>query len=464
MKNINILAKGLFMAVVAASMSLTSCKDEPDKYETASGKPTIHYIRCLSSEVEGRNEEAGTHHTNGELVTEAYPQSTLCLVGENLRSITQIYFNNLKAVMNSSYITDNTLIVDVPKNVPTEVTDKIYMITADKDTLDYDFHVVISAPVIANMECEYAKPGSEQTIFGQYMISDPNSPLTVWFKDKDDKDVKAEISYIAEDFTSVTFVIPENAAEGPVTIQSIYGTTTSNFRYMDTRGLMFDFDGKTGLAFDDHCWHGHSAKEDDYSLSGKYIQMGPATLDETAAWNDGDFALEYWCGDWNNPQTYEGNGARLFDIVDFSKSEDMTLKFEMCIPSDNKWSAGAMQFIFAPTSAVTLSGNPDVYGNATAGANNTFFRTAADGGLDLPRALYRPWTATGSYDTGGKWITVSLPISSSFVYNFDGSGVSAALSEEDFASLTIFLIGGGVNGTECTPIIKIDNIRAVPNK
>ena len=35
---------------------------------------------------------------------------------------------------------------------------------------------------------------------------------------------------------------------------------------------------------------------------------------------------------------------------------------------------------------------------------------------------------------------------------------------EDFASLTIFVVGGGVNGIECTPVIKIDNIRAVPNR
>jgi hypothetical protein len=99
-----------------------------------------------------------------------------------------------------------------------------------------------------------------------------------------------------------------------------------------------------------------------------------------------------------------------------------------------------------------------------AGANNTFFRTKADGGLDIPRALYRPWTTTGSYDTGDKWVTVTLPIAMSFVYNFDGSGLTYNLKKEDFASLTIFVIGGGVNGTECNPYIMIDNIRAVPNK
>ncbi len=104
--------------------------------------------------------------------------------------------------------------------------------------------------------------------------------------------------------------------------------------------------------------------------------------------------------------------------------------------------------------------------------NNIYFRDAASlqensyfkNLKPLPRALYRPWTATGSYDTGGKWITVTIPIASSFVYDYDGSGLTFNLKEEDFAGLTIFVVGGGVNGEECQPIIKIDNIRVVPNK
>ena len=170
-------------------------------------------------------------------------------------------------------------------------------------------------------------------------------------------------------------------------------------------------------------------------------------------------------------------GIRLFDIegIDLSKPENMILKFEMCIPSSNAWQAGAMQIIFAPTDYVSLGGGtPDVYGDQVKAANNHFFRNAeylkeCDDSYfhdkdPLPRALYRPWTTTGSFDTGGKWITVTIPIASSFVYSFDGSGLTFNLKEKDFASLTIFVVGGGVKGKECQPIIKIDNIRVIPNK
>ena len=464
MNKMKTYTKGLLFASLAvAGLTLSSCKDQPDKYEVADGKPTVNYVRCLSTEVHNNNDAADMHYTNGEMVLEASPQSTLALVGENLRSVYELYFNDRKAVLNTSYITDNTLIVDVPKDVPIMVTDKIYMITQSKDTVTYDFHVVIPSPVVTAMSCEYAKPGDRVKISGSYMVNDAGVPLEVYFRNAQDQEIPATINSISDDFTSIEVTVPDDAAEGPLTVTSIYGTTYSSFYYKDTRGMLFDFDnGRTQQG-----WHARTITSSEKSLSGNYLVLGEgATMSADAAWDDGNNSFEYWCGDWNTPESYpDPEGIRLFDVVDFSKPENMNLKFEMRIPSTNAWAAGAMQIIFAPTSAVTLSGNsPDIYGNEVAGANNTFFRTKADGGLDIPRALYRPWTATGSFDTNDEWITVTIPIASSFVYNFDGSGLTFNLQKEDFASLTIFIVGGGVNGTECNPYIMIDNIRAVPNK
>ena len=143
----------------------------------------------------------------------------------------------------------------------------------------------------------------------------------------------------------------------------------------------------------------------------------------------------------------------------------MALKFELYIPSSNPWSAGAMQIGFEGVDMVTLSGNPiDGYTNV-AGANAYMFNgegTNDEG--NFGRALYRPWTTSGSYDTGDQWVTVTIPLTD-FTYNRTGGSATAVPnSPDDFASLTIFVVGGGVNGTECYPIFKIDNIRAVPNR
>ncbi len=476
MNNMKQYTKGLlFVTMALTGLSLSSCKDQPDKYEVAGGTPTVNYVRCLSSEVKNTNDAADMHYTNGELVEEASPKSTLCLVGENMRSVYELYFNDQKAVLNTSYITDNALIVDVPKSVPTKVTDKIYMVTQGKDTVSYDFHVIIPAPNIYAMSCEYAKPGERVTFTGDYYVNYEDTPLEVFFTNTTGGLSPATINSVAKDYTSVDVTIPDDAAEGPIVMTSTYGTSSSIFHYLDSRGLLFNFDnGRI-----DQGWHGRIISDVD-GLDGNYVQLGDgtATMSKDGGWDDSNFSFEYWCGDWNTPQSYpDPQGIRLIDVADFSKPENLILKFEMCIPSSNAWKAGAMQIIFAPTDYVSLSGNsPDIYGQEVKGANNIFFRCPGLEGEPwesddyfkekdpLPRALYRPWTDTGSYDTGGKWETVTIPIASSFVYSFDGSGLTFNLKEKDFSSLTMFIVAGGVNGEECQPIVKIDNIRVIPIK
>ena len=159
MNIINQYTKGLMLAVAALGITaLTSCKDEPDKYESTDGKPTIKYIRCLSSEIHNWDDDPGTQYTDGQLVNSANPGSALVIIGDNLRSVNEIWFNDQKATLNQSTITDNTLFVSVPGNVPTEVSDKIFFVTTGKDTVTYDFKVLISSPVINSMPNEYALP------------------------------------------------------------------------------------------------------------------------------------------------------------------------------------------------------------------------------------------------------------------------------------------------------------------
>ena len=211
--------KGFILALaVTAGLMLTSCKDQPDKYEVADGIPTINYIRCLSTEIVGNNDDPDTHYTNGELVTSASPQSLLCLVGENLRSVYEMYFNDQKAILNSSYITDKTLIVAVPKSIPQEVSDKIYMITQNHDTITYDFSVVIPGPSVVSMSSEYAAAGTKASLYGNYFIDDPNVPLTVTFPNgKVVEDITINDSY-----SEITFTVPECDISGPITISNIY--------------------------------------------------------------------------------------------------------------------------------------------------------------------------------------------------------------------------------------------------
>jgi len=92
-------------ALVATTTVFTGCKDQPDKYKVADGTPTVNYVRLLSTEITTSQTTEDTHFTNGEFVTSASPQSIICLVGENLRSVYKMFFNDQQAILNTSYIT-----------------------------------------------------------------------------------------------------------------------------------------------------------------------------------------------------------------------------------------------------------------------------------------------------------------------------------------------------------------------
>ena len=479
--------KGLLLVFVAlAGLTLTSCKDQPDKYETTDGTPSIDYIRCLSTEIKSNRDASDMHYTNGELVEKASPQSTLALIGSNLRSVVKVKFNDKTAVLNNSYITDNVLIVDVPKGVPVEVTDMIYLYNTNGEVTTYPFKVVIPAPSINTMSNEYAKPGTIAKVIGEYIVDYPDSPLEVFFKDANDNNVKAEILEIDENNTSATVRIPENAAEGTITMKTLYGTSTSGFHYLESRGLLFDFDTPVKgtdfvLGSIKSGWHDFKRIKDEWSLSGTYIQLGDgvAVMDEDGGWDDSNFAFEYWCGSWDTPQVIDKASASaniaLFNVQDFSKWENLDLKFEMCIPSSSAWKSGSMQIAFQGIEQITLSGNPvtgfpDVAEPQAYIFNGEWTEETKKGCPynqgKFGRAMYRPWASekSGSFDTANEWITVRIPLKD-FTYNFEGAAAEKTFSSyKDFASLTIFVVKGGIKGKECTPIIKIDNIRVIPNK
>lgn len=432
-----------FMAAVtmASAFTLASCSDETDAEKDKGSTPVIKYARSCNID------------QADSLIVSAALGTRLAFVGDNLGDVQQVWFNDQKAKLNPTMVTSHTIIVDIPGNIPGEVNNIARFITSSGVEVEYPFNVTVPAPRIDNMTCEYAHAGDIVTINGAYFADDPNVPLTVTFPGG----IPASIKKITQEALEVE--VPEGAGEGPITVASIYGEGESGFHYMDTRGMMFDFDGLTGLT--NHGWHNMPVEDDGTGISGNYVRLGDGatTLAGKDAWDDGNFSFEYWAGSWNTPTDYpDREGVRLFDIVDFSDYNNMSIKFELCIPSSAAWQACAMQIIFAGTDKVSMgNAGTDIYGNPVAGCNNSYFQNTS------ARGLWTPWTATQAYHTDGKWITVTLPIKD-FIYASDGSGATTFLSSAaDFASLQIFLWNGGVEGVDCTPMLKIDNIRAVKN-
>ena len=322
---INRISCWLACAALVTLSVFTSCKDEPDKYEISGGSPTIRYIRPVNVE------------SADSLLTGAYMDNNICIVGENLRSITKMLFNDQEAKLVPSLITDNTMIVTVPGQIPSVVYNKIFMINNANDTTAYDFKVLVPGPSINNMSNEWAQAGEQATIYGNYFVDDPNTPLTLTISGR-----KIDIEEF--DISHITFTVPSGLSEGPIEISTVYGKVKPKFNYCDTNGMLFNDwgtydagDKSTGLT--NHGWHAQKIMSDDNSLDGSYLMLGDCDL-EDGSWMDGNVSFEYWPGDWDDPVSY-ADSPRLTDFVDFSNWKNMALKFELYIPSANAWKAGA---------------------------------------------------------------------------------------------------------------------------
>ena len=423
---------------------MTACEDQPDKYEIADGVPTLKYVRSPLPE------EADS------LLVGAYLGNTVCLVGDNLRSIYELYFNDQKATLNTSYMTDHTVLVDIPKNIPEEVTNKIYMITKSGAKVDFDFSVMVPAPVVSSMSCEYAPAGSEAVLYGDYFVDDPNVPLTI--------SMPGDITVEGEQITSITktavkFIVPEGAVQGNIRVKSIYGTGQSVFQYKDTRNILFDWDGKyEGALAAGNSWNGDNEKKGQILASvppvdGKYMVMGPATLSGGQWQTPGEYLMMYW----PDPNATEGcvplyNLPQFKEMLEDYKIEELALKFEVYIPTSNPWMAEGMQIRFTSLDEVSMSNQTQDY---------IWNDDESHEEGKASRGVWVPWEETGSYDTNNQWVTVTLKMSE-FNKLVSGLVSDTELTQDRFAGLSIFLRGGGVDGKECEPIICMDNIRVVP--
>lgn len=407
------LTKIVFPVVALAALALLpACNDNPDAFELTDGVPVVHYVRIpdvVSAD---------------SLITSAFMGKTIALVGENLTSVKEIWFNDQKTVLNTSLITPTALITSVPTVIPKVVTNKMYLITQNSDTVKVDFKVDVPAPLVSNMKCEFAADGEVAVIRGNYFLSvaDSENPNVIFTPN-----IKAT-EIVSYSLNEIHVKVPAGAQPGPVSVESRYGTTRSKFHFRDNRGMILDWDNSNANGG----WRAGVTSDSDpvAGVTGKYVRFkGAMTADPSKTWNEDAFSFNLWG---------TSNGRPEGDLFSIAPAEAV-IKFEINVPT--AWASGALQMIFTPWS---LSGSNEYIGK-----------------YPLPRGLWMPWKATGSYTTDG-WETITLPLKD-FKFDHEGVGLSLA-SAGNWGGLTFFLWHGGeqAKGEDCTPEICIDNIRVVP--
>ena len=387
--------------VSAMLLVCIGCQEYPNEYKSTDGIPEVLYVRI--PDVAAAD----------SLLDGAFLGTTICIVGNNLRSVHDLSFNDQPALLNTSLITDHTLIVTVPGNIPEVVTDNMYLRTKKGDEVVYPFKSKVPAPIISAISCEYALDGWEAILYGDYFIDDPNIPLKILMAGN------LPVTQIVDiQKTEVRFVVPNGAQKGYINLETIYGKSRSRFIFRDDRGIILDFDNLRGNG-----WRTGNLASDG-GISGRYAVLKGAMDDDT--WNDDGFEIDLWS------RAPEG------DFFDASPSnmDQLLLKFEANVVET--WSSCAMQFIFQPWST----------------QGNSYFQEAT-----VNRGLWIPWVASGSFKSDG-WITVTIPMSE-FKYDKDGKVIDL-LGPGNYGGLTIFVWKGGIPGTPCNPEIWLDNIRVVP--
>jgi hypothetical protein len=130
----------LFLITVFVTQFFTSCKKDDD---ISGAVPEIQYIRVndpLKSD---------------SLLVSAALGDVIVLVGNNLSNVQEIWFNDQQTKLNTSYITDATIVLTVPSEIPQVVKDSLTIVAKSGIRVQYPFVVQVPPPFVNSMKCEY---------------------------------------------------------------------------------------------------------------------------------------------------------------------------------------------------------------------------------------------------------------------------------------------------------------------
>ena len=396
----------LYFFIGVAAISIMSCTEdlkEQDLLAEKDGPAEIQYIRITDPDA------------SDSLLVNAFLGSLVAIVGDNLGDAKELWFNDQKALLNPTYITDKSIIASVPNSVPTVVTDELRLVFSDGDELTYPFKIDVPAPEITGIKSEFVPTGETAVIYGDFFFE----PITVSFAGG----VEGVVENLTKNELHVT--VPEGAEPGSIVISTNFGNTTSDFLFRDDRNILLDYDN-----YLHETWTARIGSTDVPGLSPVDGNFAYFQSDNHGAWQwVNEMTMQYWAprGKGNVPVA---NGL----------ISELVFKMEVNVPVE--WKDVRMEIFFAPY--------------------------AEDHGRDVPTtamARWQPWKINEDthvpYTTDG-WITLEIPLSD-FVYNKDDSDDNPTAKIENLSTLsniTMMLFGPADGGNPV--LIAFDNLRVVP--
>jgi hypothetical protein len=416
MKSMKYLYKALAVCIMLGPLfTVISCEETGDgmSIEAPDGDPVIDYVRL-------------TDPSNSDsLLVSASLGTGIAIIGKNLGGTREVWFNDRKAIVNPTWVTNRSVLATVPSFAPTSITNTLYLVNAELDTLKYPFEVAIPAPVLASVKNEWPQEGENLVINGNYFFE----PLTVEFTGG----VTGTLVSVTQ--TSVEVSVPEGAAEGPITLATNFGRSESTFHIWDKRNIILNFDDKVANG-----WRIGLSENTDGPLDGNYLvvrgNIAANQRDEgPGAPAQSPLCMEYWGG----PAGRTENFYPLYP----NSYRDYVLKFEAKI---NKWYGGYLNLCLS-TPAHT-GNNQEIWSNSL-----------------NARGIWGPWAeADEEFSTDGEWITVVVPLTE-FQYFMDAPSNVEYTPGQKFieaaaGSFSTWLLGSPENTGNAVEFY-IDNIRFV---
>lgn len=351
----------LVTVIIGTAAGITSCEKD-----VTTGEPRIKYVRITDPE------------SSDSLLVGAYQGNLIAIVGENLQDAQQIWFNDQQAALTPTYITSTTILVSIPSPIPIEITNKLKIVFSSGKTLEYDFEVQISEPVVSSMDCEYVPAGGIATIHGDFFYE----PLTVTFAGG----ATAEIVSVEDKILKVK--VPAGFQPGSITVTTNFGVTESDFWFNDNRNIFISSDPYTG-------WWNSSyvvtspGQGDPVSINGNYIRVKK----EIGQWSWNEVA--------GGPPSAMGEISKNVPAEAILKPKDYNLKFEV---------------------------------NTVKPYDNNVIKINVGLSQDFNNDEYR-WLPP--YDTKGVWQTVTIPFEE-VVASYENTGSNLSVSPDGYYTRILF--------------------------
>lgn len=443
------------LAVV--TVGFTSCDDDDE----ASGSSPITVTQIYL--------ERSTATVTDRPVDFARLGQTIRIEGSGFKGLKELYVNGFRTYFNTTYITNNNMIVSLDMDTPISGADPeerntIRFVKSGTEYV-YEFEIRAASPVIKSISNTLPKAGETVTVYGENLQLTESVTLPGGTQVTKITNAPEE-----EDGEWFSFVMPSDVTEyGAITVTCANGTAVSAEYFNNSNCIVLDFDGNGAQGSWNWSETGSMISSDDLvddplgtplgTGRGKVLKIIPDRLLDAGGIAQGKpRATECWTAgsgneldDWSRMYTY---------IPETTPLTDVAFQFDIYVPGT--W-VGTGHIQICLINSFNFGG------------------IGSDDDSDSKQcAFYCPWIVDGEvvpFTTGDQWVTVTIPFSEFGKYaaeieDGDTPTFSEVVTERNAATNRNFGMGFvntdfTLDGVEyesavCSQEIYIDNWRVVP--